>query len=322
MINKYKNIKPLIIGLGVAGKRHLEAQLNLANKTGVYSINPKSSEPFKGQQNVVVFNNLNAALDWCNLVHICTPDDKHTEYVAEALERKRAVFCEKSFTTNLEDALELQVLARKYNSILIVAQNYRLTPTFLETKKRILEGDLGKITKIEATYLHDASQYQQRTPANKNKDFLYIGGSHAVDLACWIANEKVVNVKAKMTKNSNLPNSYEIILEFESGLSGYITLDASTPRPYNGTDLVVTGTKGKLVSHNKVDELLFYKTNDEKPQSIKLSNNKTLTTATEVKIIDDYLMGKINSFWPLPDVDEAVNTIKVLSSVEASATSS
>lgn len=312
-----KNINPLIIGIGVAGKRHLEAQLNLGFKTGIYNINLKKTEPFKKQKNVIVFDNLEKAINWSNLVHICTPDDKHTEYAAKALEKGKAVFCEKSFTTSLKDALYLQDLAHKYNATLIIAQNYRLTPTFAETKRRIIAGDLGNLTKIQTTYLHDSTQYQQRTALRKNEDFLYIGGSHAVDLACWIANEKITNVQA--TAKSEL--SYQITLTFASGLVGNIKLDASSPRPYTTTDLIVEGENGKLVSHNKIDELLFYKKGVQKPQCIKLSNSTTLTTKVEVKIVDDYLSGRNASYVPLPDVDEAVNTIKVLDAIQKASVS-
>ena len=311
-----KDIKPLVIGIGVAGRRHLEAQLNLGIKTGIYSTNPQTKQFYRKNANIVVFDNLEDGIDWSNLVHVCTPDDKHTEFVAAALKKGKAVLCEKAFTTSLKDALYLQDLVHKHNSTLIIAQNYRLTPTFAETKKRVLEGALGKIIKIETTYLHDVIEYQQRTATNKNKDFLYIGGSHAVDLACWVAEQPVVSAKAKTKKHNRFPNSYDIVLKFTSGLLCFIKLDASSPRPYNGTDLIVTGTKGKLVSHNKIDELLFYRKGDKKPISNKLPNNKILTTALEVKIMDDYLMGKINSFWPLPDVNEAVHIIKVLDAIQ------
>ena len=41
----------------------------------------------------------------------------------------------------------------------------------------------------------------------------------------------------------------------------------------------------------------------------------------EVKIVDDYLSGKKTSYMPLPDVDEALNTIKVLDAIQKSALS-
>lgn len=321
MAKVLKDIKPLVIGLGVAGKRHLDAQLNLGIQTGIYSLDIKKDDPLRTQKNVIVFDNLKDAIGWSNLVHVCTPDDIHTEFVALALKKGRDVLCEKSFTTNLEDALYLQKLAHENNCTLLVAQNYRLTPTFAKTKELILEGAIGKVTKIETTYLHDASQYQQRVPLRKNQDFLYIGGSHVVDLACWIIKQPVKSVKAKTNQHHPFPNSYNIVLEFTSGLLCSIKLDASSSRPYNGTGLIVEGEKGKLVSHNKVDQLLFYKKGSKKLQSIELPNNKTLTTAIEVGIVNNYLLGEKPSPSPLPDVDEAVHIIKVLDIIQKAAIS-
>lgn len=309
-INQYKNIRPLVIGIGIAGKRHLEAQLNLGIKTGIYSTNPQTKKFYKTNANVIVFDNLEDGLDWSNLVHICTPDDRHTAFVAEALKNGKAVLCEKAFTTSLSDALYLQKLAHQYNALIIVGQNYRLTPTFAETRKKLLQGELGKLTKIETTYLHDRNDFHKGKYLDEN--FLYIGGSHAVDLACWIINQPIVSIQA--TSENKL--SYQITLKFSSGLLGHIKLDANSPQPHNGTDLKVFGEKGKLIGHNKVDELLFYKKGSKKPQSIKLANNKTLTTALEVKIVDDYLAGKNTSYWPLPNVDEAINTIKILDMIQ------
>ncbi len=311
-MNKYKDLKPLVIGIGVAGRRHLEAQLCLGIETGVYTTNPQTVKSLRVQNNVIIFDNLEEGLNWSNLVHVCTPDDKHTEFVAQALKKGKAVLCEKSFTTNLQDALYLQNLAHKYKSTLIIGQNYRLTPTFEETKQRILKGELGTITRIETTYLHDASDYKKRY---SNENFLHIGGSHAVDLAYWIIGNPIVSVKA--TSPSLL--SYNITITFSSGLTGDIKLDANSPRITSGTDLIVYGEKGKLVSCNKSDKLLFYKNGNL--QSIDLPNSTTFTVSQEIKIIDDYLSGKNNSHYPLPNVDEAIETIKILDATLRSALS-
>src|SRR3989344_3914855 len=121
-MNKIKQIKPLVIGIGVAGRRHLEAQLNLGFKTGVYTTNPQTA---------------------------------------------------KSLRTNLKDALFLQDLAQRQGVEIFVGQNYRLTPTFAEIRKRVLSGQLGVISQIESTYFHDRNDYQNRY---HDKNFLYTGG--------------------------------------------------------------------------------------------------------------------------------------------------
>lgn len=308
------DIRPLVIGLGVAGKRHLDAQLNLGITTGIYTTNPQTVESLKKQKNILVFDNLEQGLNWANLVHVCTPDDKHTEFVTAAIKRGKTVFCEKSFTTSLKDALYLQRLAHKYGVSVLVGQNYRLTPTFAETKRRILENMLGTVTRIETTYFHDQADFRKRY---NDKYFLFIGGSHAVDLACWLTGQSALSVKAFSKSNLN----FDITIEFSSGIEGHIRLDADLPRSVSGTHLIAYGEKGELISHNKSDQLSFYENGNRKTRMMVFPNTKTFTIPLEVKIIDDYLLGKRGSFTPLPAVDEAINTIKILEAIRKSVSS-
>jgi len=308
-MNKIKQIKPLVIGIGVAGRRHLEAQLNLGFKTGVYTTNPQTAKSLRKQKDIIVFGNLEEGLDWANLIHVCTPDDKHSEFVAKALKKRKTVLCEKSFTTNLKDALFLQDLAQRQGVEIFVGQNYRLTPTFAEIRKRVLSGQLGVISQIESTYFHDRNDYQNRY---HDKNFLYTGGSHAVDLASWIVDEKIVSVQVSSENELN----YNIEVKFSSGLKGNIKLDANSPRSLSGTDLIIHGERGKLVSHNKSDKLSFFGYGNEKTQTIVLPNTKSFTIPIEVKIIDEYLLGKATSYSPLPEIKEAVYLIKVLDTIK------
>ncbi|MBI2136144.1 Gfo/Idh/MocA family oxidoreductase [Candidatus Woesearchaeota archaeon] len=325
MLKKLKSIKPLVIGLGLAGNRHLEAQLRLGIRAGVYDIDPKSTEHLKEKSEVIVFENLEDAINWSNLVHVCTPDDKHTEFVEKAIKKGKAVLCEKSFTTNLREALNLQKLAHRYDSTLVVGQNYRLTPTFSDTRRLVSKGMLGTITGIEATYLHDMAQYRLGTRCRNTQDFLYVGGSHAIDLAYWVMGEKVVSVQAstgkKIRSEYDCHERYQIILKFASGILCHISLDSSSAQPVNGSSLKIYGEKGQLATHNKIDKLMLFKKGMKKERFIHLPNSKTFTVALEVKIIDDYLLGRAQSHWPLPGVDDAVNVIRILDAISKAVSS-
>jgi len=102
---------------------------------------------------------------------------------------------------------------------------------------------------------------------------------------------------------------------------GHISLDASSARLAHGSDLIIDGENGQLANHIKSNKLMFYERGDGKLKFIKLPNTQTRTTALEVKIMNDYLSGKATSYWPLPNVDEAINTIKVLDAIQKAATS-
>ena len=56
MTNKYKNIKPLVIGVGLAGKRHLNTQINLGIKTGVYKNSPEAIKNMENNDDIKINN--------------------------------------------------------------------------------------------------------------------------------------------------------------------------------------------------------------------------------------------------------------------------
>lgn len=306
--------------MGIAGKRHLQAQLHLGIKTGIYTHNPATIYQFKKHPNIIVFDTLQEAMSWSNLVHVCTPDDTHSEYIALAMKQSKAVLSEKPLTTKLQDALELQKLSQEYKAPLIVGQNYRLTPTFLETKNQVSQGKLGTITTIETTYLHDMTEYRLGEKWRNIQDFLYVGGSHAIDLAFWVIGEKVINVQAaigkKIRTEYNCEERYQIILTFASGILGHVTLDSSSARLIHGSNVIVTGEKGQLSSHMKKNKLIWFKKGDKNVKSITVPNIQTRTIALEIKIVNDYLLGKTSSYQPLPDIHEAVHVIKILDTIK------
>lgn len=315
-----QDIKPLIIGTGLAGTRHLEAQLQQGVKTAVYNQNPKSTEKFNKNPNIIVFDDLKEGLNWSNLVHVCTPDNKHTEYVSLALKRGKAIICEKPIATKLKEAIKLRDLTHKLNGILIIGHNYRLTPSFMETKRLISEGTMGTITAIETNYLDDMDNYRFGSKWRNTQDFLYVGGSHAVDLILWMMDERVISVQAavgtKIKTEYESPERYQIILKFASGKLGHISLDSSSAQQFDGSAVIIWGDQGKISSHNQIDEMTVYNKSTKRSLLKNLPNRNTLTTAEEIKIIDNYLLGKISSFYPLPGVDEAVEVIKVLDAIE------
>lgn len=320
MANKHIEIKPLVIGLGLAGKRHLKAQLDLGNITGIYSKTPEKLKLFKKNPRVIVFHDIEDAMNWSNLVHVCTPDDMHSKYCALAMKKGKTILCEKPFTTTLKEAKDLQAMSQKHKSTIIVGQNYRLTPTFREIKKLISNKKLGEITSIETTYIHNMTKYRLGSKWRNMQDFLYVGGSHAIDLAYWLMNEKVVSVQAAVGKKIRSEyyseERYEIILHFSSGVLGHVLLNSNAATAVHGSSVFVEGEKGYLSSHLKLNKLTVYKRGDKKPDSILLPNFQTKTIPLEVKIVNDYVSGKTSTYQPLPGIDEAVHVIQVLNAIQ------
>lgn len=319
-------IRALIVGAGIVGERHLKAQIQCGSHTGVYDhLKDKVLRIKNKYSNTHGFHNLDEALEWCTLVHICTPDDLHVAIAKEAIIKNCAVLCEKPLTTNMRDSKILVDLVKQNNTTFIVGNNNRLTPVFMEIKKRLVNKKIGTLISIRATYLHDMRKLIRQTPWRKHQNFLWGGGIHAIDLVLWMIDEKIEDAVAiagrKTIKNMASDQDYQILLKFQSGLVAQLWVNARVTIPVHKVDLEVYGEKGALIANNKsrylkshMDSQSHSKTKkDYLSESISLGYRFTLNR--EVEIVNNFITGVSKSHYPLPDIYESYRTIEVVHNV-------
>lgn len=85
-----------------------------------------------------------------DVVYVATPHSDHLETTRYALERGKAVLCEKAFTVNAKEAKELIDLARSNNTFLMEAMWMRCNPLHLRLKDLVNSGDLGEPRHVKA----------------------------------------------------------------------------------------------------------------------------------------------------------------------------
>lgn len=85
-------------------------------------------------------------------VYVVTPHTNHYESTKAALEVGKSVLCEKSITTDAEQARELFRLAREKNVYLAEAMWTWFAPTANRVKQWVDEGRFGKIRQVTASY--------------------------------------------------------------------------------------------------------------------------------------------------------------------------
>lgn len=97
-----KVIRTGFAGSGYAAKFHYEALRKLYSAkiffAGAYSPTPSRLREFTEQRNMRAFDNPEALIDNCDVIHVCTPPSTHEPIVIAALERDRHVIVEKPFT--------------------------------------------------------------------------------------------------------------------------------------------------------------------------------------------------------------------------------
>jgi predicted dehydrogenase len=134
-----------------------------------------------------------------DLVCIASYDSDHFSQTLRALENGKHVFVEKPFVVHEQEARTVREVLQK-NGQLRLSSNLilRRSPRFLDLRRRIQNGELGRLYHVEADYNY--GRLQKITEGWRGQlDFysaVHGGGVHVVDLLMWLTGDRIVEVSA------------------------------------------------------------------------------------------------------------------------------
>ena len=132
---------------------------------------------------------------------IATPSALHAEQCCAALERGRAVFCQKPLARTAAETSRVVELARARDCLLGVDLSYRHTAAMRHVRERVRSGELGRIFAVDLVF-HNA--YGPDAPWFYDKAASGGGcvidlGIHLVDLALWLLDfPRVEDVRSQL----------------------------------------------------------------------------------------------------------------------------
>ena len=124
-----------------------------------------------------------------NIVYISSVNAQHYPLAKMALEAGKHVVCEKPCTTNTAHTAELFALARKKGLFFMEAQKMLFLPAVLEVKRRIQQGDLGKVYMVELSHSFSAGYNTWQFDKSAGGGTLLSSGIYAVQLLQWLFGE-------------------------------------------------------------------------------------------------------------------------------------
>ncbi|OWR31985.1 oxidoreductase [Saccharibacillus sp. O23] len=151
-------IKLAVIGLGNMGRRmvhHLVPQY--ADRTELVAICDSREDVLRSESeslgrpdSLSLYTDYRRLLEEtdADLVYIAVPPSMHYEAARLAFERGIHVFCEKPLANSLEEAEEMVKLAERADRLNIVHFSFPLEAPVLEFRRRIRQGDVGEISRI------------------------------------------------------------------------------------------------------------------------------------------------------------------------------
>ena len=152
-----------IVGAGMIVKDFLSFSHELP-EIKLEAIVARNIENLKNLQNIYNIKQIYTDLDGClsspriDTIYVAVPNNLHYSVAKKALEAGKNVICEKPFTLDYHETVELFELAESKNLILIEAITNQYLPNYLEIKENLSQ--IGNIRLVECNYSQLSSRYE------------------------------------------------------------------------------------------------------------------------------------------------------------------
>lgn len=226
-----------ILGTGMIARAFASSIKDSQNSELKYvaSRTKESSNKFAEKYNCEAIEGYDSLIDLEDFeaLYIATPHPQHFEFALRALQKGKAVLCEKPMTMNSTEAMILIEAARKNNSLFMEAFMYRVHPQTEKIREIIKDYFLDEPLEIEASFGFKADVPKEHRLVNPE-----LGGGSILDIGCYpMSMSRMVvgiqegknftnptNLKSKGTLSENNVDLYaEAKLEFSNGSSAQIS---------------------------------------------------------------------------------------------------
>jgi predicted dehydrogenase len=270
--------------------------------------------------------------DRIDVVHVCSPNHLHHEHALGALRAGKHVVCEKPLAMSSAEAAELCDVAHSSGLVHAVCFMQRFYPQCQEARRRVQSGEVGDVRLVNGTYLQDwladESDWNWRLEPDLGGTLRAVGdiGSHWLDLAGFVTGRRIDAVMADLataipTRLRPLTASAQtfdgpvdgpsertaidtedmagILIRFDDGSRGVLTLSQVSPGRKNHLSLEVSGSKASLRWCAENPEELWVGRRDE-PNQILL---RGAVPGGQAATAGDYPAGHVQGF---PDAFKAM----------------
>ncbi|MFE4451001.1 Gfo/Idh/MocA family protein [Streptomyces sp. NPDC056796] len=269
-----------IIGAGNIGRVHAQAVLASAGDgvslAGVLDVDRGRAGALAADLGVRAFTSLGELHEAADGVVVASPNRTHAAYACEALAHGRHVLCEKPMATSLAEAADMLRRSSGAAGVSCVGFNYRYLPVVREIRRRIEEGEVGRVLHV-AVALRRASavtrgRFTWRDGPAERSTSGALGdlGVHLVDMLHFLFRSPVDTGGCRVGLQTRVATKEgrDVVVDDHAFVSGgltdgpHFTLTASkssAPKEL-GLAVTVTGSRGDLVYHSRDGQILQVRT--------------------------------------------------------------
>lgn len=249
-------IKVAVIGVGAMGKSHARVYSNMDNVKliAVSDNNNELAKDIGNKYKINYYSNYKEMLkkESLDAISVCVPTKLHKKIAVDCIRNKLEVLVEKPIAATVKEAKKIISESRKNNVKLMVGHIERFNPVVTELKKRIENGQLGKIYKVHCVRL---SPFPQRIV---DVGVIVDLAIHEIDILKHIVGSKIKRLYAETAQRIHSEHEDLLIgtIRFENNILGVINANWLTPKKVR--EITVTGEKGMFVANYLTQEFYFY----------------------------------------------------------------
>ena len=195
------------------------------------------------------------------VVSVLTPNFLHFPMAKRLLESGFHVICEKPMTMTYAEALELQEIQQKNESLFALTHTYTGYPMVRQMKKMIAEGVIGEIQKVDAQYyqgwinpiIHDLKQRAStwRLQPDKSGISCCMGdvGVHAYQMLEYVTGQEIKQILADLNylyDDNYMDIDGTLLLRLHKNTKGVLRASQIATGEENNFTVAVYGKKAGL----------------------------------------------------------------------------
>ena len=198
-----------------------------------------------------------------DIILVATPLYLHFEHAKAVLDAGKHLFLEKTMVFNVDQAMELNALKKKYpKQIIQIGHQYRYSPLYFRVKEMIQNGWLGHVTQIEARWDRNHNwrrpvpypELERKVNWRMYKE--YSGGlvaellSHQMDFIHWAFETRPSSIYGiggidHFKDGRETFDNVQVTLRYEKdGMVG--NFGATCANQYDGYSFKIKGSKGMV----------------------------------------------------------------------------
>ena len=178
-----------------------------------------------------------------DIVYVATPHSRHYEDMKLLIGAGKHILCEKSFTTDAAQAVEVLRMARERGVFVMEAFWTKLIPVYREVERLIADGTIGEVRSVTAQYGYTTGREARKFDAALAGGTLLDIGVYAIGFACMMLGYSFDDVLSQLILNDAGTDATDAILLRRGRAVAQLTCGIGFNMPTHGA---VYGTKGHI----------------------------------------------------------------------------